>query len=489
MNAKRNLLAVALLLPALALTPVPAAPAVDRCLACHEDEPQGKAYLNDIHYQRGITCAGCHGGDPASDDAETAMSRARGFRGKLGKQDIVAVCGQCHGGADTPWRKRFGLANAVDSLAASVHGEALRGNPRGPQCVSCHGVHGIVPVTSPASPVHPTRVGKTCAGCHSDARYMREFNPGLPVDQYEKYVTSVHGQLNAKGDPKPATCVSCHSNHLVLKVKDPRSPVYATRIPGTCAKCHADAKYMARYRIPTSQYDDYRRSQHGIALLERSDLNAPACNACHGNHAAIPPGPASIVAVCGNCHQSNSELFNGSAHRAAFEKKGVAGCVGCHGNHFIDSPSDTLVAFSAASPCAKCHQDAAADPKAADIRRLKALVDSLSLGRADAEAALDRAERLGMDVSDAKYELKAAHQALVQARVAIHSFRVADVEKVARPGIEVIAVSKAAGEDAVREYHFRRQGLAVSTLIVTALVLLLYLKVKQIDRDQARAKD
>lgn len=487
MNAKRRLGALAVLATALHLgVAAGAAPAVgapvDQCFNCHEDEAQAKAYRSDIHYLRGVTCAGCHGGDATSDDQETAMSRARGYRGKLARKDIVAVCGQCHGAADTPWRKRFRLTNVVDSLTASVHGEALRGNERGPQCVSCHGVHDIVAVADPASPVHPLRVVRTCSGCHGDARYMRDFNPRLPVDQYEKYVTSVHGQRNARGDARPATCVSCHSNHLVLKAKDPRSPVYATRIPGTCAKCHSDAKYMASYGIPTDQFDGYRRSPHGVALLEKSDLNAPACNSCHGNHGATPPGAAAVVGLCGNCHQSNAELFEASIHRVAFEKKGIAGCVGCHGNHGIVTPTDSLITFAAGSPCVKCHTDDASDPKAGDIHHLRALLDSLSAGKADAEAALERAERLGMDVSDAKYTLKDAHQALVQARVAIHSFKVADIAAVARPGIRVTGEARAAGEAAVKEYHFRRQGLVVSTLIVTVVAILLYLKIRDMER-------
>jgi hypothetical protein len=489
MNATRSLLALAVLATALAALPADAArpaPGTDQCLSCHEDEAQAKAYRNDIHFQRGVTCAGCHGGDATSDDQDTAMSAARGFRGKIAKKDIVALCGQCHGAADTYWRREFRLTNVVDSLRASVHGEALRGNDRGPQCVSCHGVHNIAAVDDPASLVHPSRVAKTCAGCHSDSRYMRDFNPRLPVDQYDKYLTSEHGKLNAKGDPKPATCVSCHSNHLVLRVKDPRSPVYATRIPVTCSHCHSDAKYMASYRIPTDQFEKYRRSAHGIALMEKSDLNAPACNSCHGNHGAMPPDPSAIVAVCGNCHQSNAELFEASVHRDAFRKQNIAGCVGCHGNHFIASPSDSLVAFGPGAPCAKCHRDDASDRSAGDIRHLRALLDSLSVGKKDAEAALFRAEQLGMDVSDAKYALKDAHQALVQSRVAIHSFRVADLAAVARPGIGIIVGAKAAGEEAVHEFHFRRRGLAISTLIVTVVAVLLFLKILEMERGARR---
>jgi hypothetical protein len=471
------------------LAPVPAtAPATDRCYACHLDieSPEAKAYSRDVHFARGVGCADCHGGDPTTDDQDAGMSKAHGYLGKLRKSDIPKVCGKCHGPGENALQRRYKLTNVRDSLAAGAHGEALRASEKGPQCVSCHGVHDIAPVDHPRSPVHALAVAKTCGQCHSDARYMREFNPRLPVDQHVKYLTSQHGRLNAQGDPKPATCVSCHSNHLIHKVKDPRSPVYATRIPETCAGCHSDEKYMKGYKIPTNQLSEYRKSAHGVLLLEKSDLNAPACNSCHGNHAAIPPGPSAIVAVCGNCHQANAELFEKSSHRDAFAKRNLSGCVVCHGNHGIRTPTDALVTLDERSPCAKCHASVAADTSVASLHRIRGLLDSLNLGKREVERLLGDAEQLGMDVSDAAYELKGAHQALVQSRVAVHSFRVADLEAAARPGLDIVASVRKAGRAAIHEYHFRRQGLVVSTLIVTVLAVLIYLKIRQLEKGEAQ---
>ena len=87
-----------------------------------------------------------------------------------------------------------------------------------------------------------------------------------------------------------------------------------------------------------------------------------------------------------------------------------------------------------------------------------------------------------MDVSDATYSLKDVNQSLVSSRVAIHSFRPAELAEAVRPGIHVISTARAAGLEAIHEYYFRRQGLAVSTLIVTLFVILLYLKIRQIER-------
>jgi cytochrome c553 len=479
-------LAALLLLAGMSVTVATAQPAsVDKCYACHVDSesPQAMKFKQDVHYQNGVGCADCHGGDPTSDDQDVAMSPAKGYKGKIKPAQIPELCGRCHGAGSNAFKQRFHLSNVADSLSAGAHGEALRANPAGPQCVSCHGVHDIAKVSDPRSLVHPAHVAKTCAGCHSNALYMRQFNPGLPVDQYEKYLTSLHGKKNAAGDPKPATCVSCHSNHMIVKVKDPRSPVYAMRIPETCGKCHSNAKYMAQYHIPTDQLAKYKSSQHGIALLQKSDLNAPACNSCHGNHGAAPPGAASVVAVCGNCHQTNEELYQKSAHKEVFAQKKLSGCVVCHGNHGIKAPSDDLVAFLPPSPCAQCHTQDGSDKDAAAIVHIRGLLDSLEVGQKEALARLDKAEQLGMDVADQKYELKDVHQALVLSRVAVHSFKVSEVADVARPGIAIVAAAKKSGDEAVHEYFFRRQGLAVSTLIVTLLVVLLYLKIRQIDKE------
>ncbi|HYJ32149.1 MAG TPA: cytochrome c3 family protein [Candidatus Binatia bacterium] len=474
--------------PAPAATAAPKGPA-DQCYACHveQDTPAATAYKNDVHHAVGVTCAGCHGGDPTTDDQDAAMSKAKGFAGVPKKDQIPAMCGKCHGPAQGPgnaFQTRFKLDNVLADFKESIHGHALAGNPKGPQCVSCHGIHEIARVTDARSPVHPTHVVDTCAKCHSDATYMRDFSPTLPVDQKEKYLTSVHGKRHAAGDPKVATCVSCHSNHRILQAKDPRANVYPTNVPKTCARCHGDAKYMAGYGIPTSQYSDYVQSVHGKALLVKTDLNAPACNSCHGNHGAAPPGVSSVIAVCGRCHQMNQELYERSAHRAVFEGKKLPGCVVCHGNHKVQPASDQIVSFDPPSPCAQCHVNTPADKAAPDIQRLRLVLDSLSTGQVAALAVLDRAENLGMDVSDARYSLKDVNQSAVQARVAIHSFKVKEVQEAARPGIAIIAQARTAGQEAVHEYGFRRQGLAVSTLIVTFLVILLWLKIRDIEKKQ-----
>src|SRR6266542_3714522 len=153
-----------------------------------------------------------------------------------------------------------------------------------------------------------------CGKCHSDANLMKRFNPSLRVDQEREYYTSVHGKLLKSGETRVATCISCHSVHGIRAITDPLSSVYPSNVAETCSKCHASADYMRGFKIPSDQFDNYKKSVHAKALYDKQDLSAPTCNDCHGNHGATPPGIASVANVCGQCHARQAELFQTSPH-------------------------------------------------------------------------------------------------------------------------------------------------------------------------------
>ena len=168
------------------------------CIVCHStlDGPLAapiKVIESDIHFQAGLGCADCHGGDP-HDDSMDAMSPKKGFRGAPKKAQIPEFCGRCH----------------------------------------------------------------------SDATYMRHFNPKVRTDEQSEYVTSVHGKRLKQGDQKVATCVDCHSVHDIQAVSDTRSPVYPTNVAATCSRCHSDTEKMKEYKIPTGLYVD---EQRGISVV------------------------------------------------------------------------------------------------------------------------------------------------------------------------------------------------------------------------------
>ena len=235
-------------------TPPPAAKAAEKageplaakpnnCLFCHgnKDVWEGdqlrlyvteKDFGRDLHWARGLRCADCHGGNPAAEQVNQAHAQEDGFR-------------------NLRQRRADGTKDY-------------------------------------SKPPEPANVVKLCGECHANIQFMKQYNPSPRVDQLNEYWTSGHGQrLKEAADPKVATCVACHGRphgtgrdqgaYGVLAVKSLDSPVYVKNVAKTCAKCHSDEKRMAGYQyhgrpIGHTQYEDWRQSVHGKALLEKDDL-------------------------------------------------------------------------------------------------------------------------------------------------------------------------------------------------------------------------
>ncbi|MGC2828242.1 MAG: cytochrome c3 family protein [Candidatus Acidiferrum sp.] len=259
------------------------------CLDCHSvlDPPlqvTEAQFSQDIHAQKGLTCASCHGGDPTKADME-AMSKAAGFRGKIERSQIPALCGSCHSNATL--MKQYNPRLRTDQLSeyqTSVHGKLLaKGDTKVAVCIDCHGVHDLRPPSDSRSKVYPLNVAQTCARCHADAAYMKPY--GIPTDQFEKYRTSVHYQAMAvRGDLSAPTCTSCHGNHGA-------APPGVDSVKGVCSNCHVFQAQM------------YDKSSHK-AVFQSAGL--PGCVVCHSNHAITHPTDAKLgtgpQGVCMQCH-------------------------------------------------------------------------------------------------------------------------------------------------------------------------------------------
>lgn len=109
-------------------------------------------------------------------------------------------------------------------------------------------------------------------------------------------------------------------------------------------------------------------------------------------------------------------------------------------------------------------------------------IDRLKNGYEKAYTLLNNAEHAGMEVSQPLFELNEAKTSLIKARAAIHSFDQPTLNKEVEPGLKVVEKSQARGVKALEELQFRRNGLAVSALIIFALVVGLILKIRQMER-------
>lgn len=383
-------------------------------------------------------------------------------------------CLDCHGGLDDE------LKAPVAAFAADVHAQF------GLSCADCHGgdptQDDIDKAKGKTFKGAPRRqdVPQFCGGCHADAAAMRTFNPGLRTDQLSQYWTSRHGQRLKSGDTKVAVCTDCHGVHGIQSAKFPKSTTFPWNIPQTCGRCHGDQDYMAPYKLPTGQLDDYRASVHAKALYEKKDLSAPVCNDCHGNHGAFPPSLTSVASVCRQCHPSTGELFMKSPHKQAFDDLGVGECEACHGHHKILPPSTALIGTDEHAACVQCHDKGSTGYEtAAEFRRE---LDGFESGFGIAEGLLALARRKGVEVSDAEFRLKEVKTLLVSAENLTHGLDRAKVAKAVTDGEKALAEVRLAGQKALDEALFRRRGLAVITGLLALFALALALKLRRMSR-------
>jgi hypothetical protein len=392
-------------------------------------------------------------------------------------QVAESSCKACHGALSDER-----LARPVQDMTGDIHAD------NGFDCVACHGgdaqeagMSAMDPARGYIGVPQGRQVVRVCGRCHSDAQFMRQYNPSLRVDQVTEYYTSVHGQrLRDDNDTRVATCADCHPAHSIIPPSNPNSSVNPLNVVETCGRCHADAETMEPYGIPTDQREKYQRSIHWEMMSVEGDLSAPTCNDCHGNHGAAPPGVGWVGNVCGQCHTVMGELFAESFHSQVLAMLGRPGCATCHRNHEIQAVGDELLGVGEGTACGMCH--AGSDTGGTVAASMRSLLDSLSAEFEAADSVLARAEHAGMEVSEAQFGLSDATTALIRARTAVHSFSLEAVREEVEAGREVTASAYARGQQALRDLQFRRTGLAVSVAIILALILGLVLKIRQVER-------
>jgi len=273
------------------------------CVSCHGqiDAEMVGALANDVHFQKGLSCHDCHGGNPASgiDDPALAHDKKKGWTGKPSRLQVPGLCARCH--ADAAFMKRFNPHLRVDQLSeyrTSVHGKKnAEGDPRPAICVDCHGVHGIRAVSDPRSSVYPTNLAPTCARCHASADVMKPYN--LATNQYESYRTSVHAKaLHDKGDLSAPTCNDCHGSHGAV-------PPGVGAVANVCGSCHGREATLFRETEAKKKMD--------LSLCIQ-------CMVCHDNHAVQPPKPEMLgvgpQSTCTGCHSPGDPEYQMAADMA-----------------------------------------------------------------------------------------------------------------------------------------------------------------------------
>jgi hypothetical protein len=239
---------------------------------------------------------------------------------------------------------------------------------------------------------------------------------------------------------------------------------------------------MSQFRLPSNVYEEYAASVHGKALLERGDRSAPACNDCHGNHGATPPGVKVVAQVCRECHINYAEYYLSSPHNAAFAEMGFSECVECHNNHRIELPTDAWLGGGENSNCGLCHVPDEDDRGYQVAEAFKTMIDSLKTRYENATELVHTAEAKGVEVSEAKFALNDIHDTLLKSRTLIHTFNEDSVRAVAVQGLAAAEATIMVGQQAHAEFQSRYWFWIISTIVILALILAIYLKLKEIER-------
>jgi predicted CXXCH cytochrome family protein len=235
------------------------------CVQCHAnlgDYPHptfAAENRRDLNVQLYAACQRCHPGEyERTLDSAHEQARSQGI-------DEAAICTDCHGAHDTrritdvdsgellpdvrawvPQTCSLCHSAIYEKYLTSVHGGSLldEGNPDVPTCIDCHGVHDI---EDPRTTTFRLQSPNLCAGCHTDAVLMAEYE--LSTDVLETYVADFHGTtvtLFEKQSPDAETnkpvCFDCHGVHDIKRTDDPAKGLQVREnLQSRCQLCHPDA--------------------------------------------------------------------------------------------------------------------------------------------------------------------------------------------------------------------------------------------------------
>ncbi len=425
------------------------------------------------------TCATCH--------RQQAETFAHSVHAKL-------PCQQCHGGSDSydlPLEEvNKYLSTSGTAAPAFDHGSSFRGRPERSQ------------------------IPEACGTCHADVERMNPY--GLRTDQLARYWTSGHGKtLKGKGDQRVAVCIDCHGTHGVLPAKNPDSRTHPFNVPGVCATCHANQSLMAEYGLAHQVVDEYRRSVHGKLLFGQQDTGAPTCATCHGNHSAMPPGFASVGAVCGQCHEHTEQYFAETIHAEQIEHKA---CVICHGGgegrhfHLIERmtkpagmmiqryaslletepdpspeqiteaihPEPKRIITRALAVCTDCHEEIEEDESLAEVFTLIAQIDEAERYYVKTARRLDETAQGVLLVENQRFKFEDAKTHLIELAPLHHAL---DKQRLAEKADELRLVCdqvNAELDDLQRGLRWRYWALIPVWAFAIAFAAVLYAKYRQL---------
>jgi len=186
-----------------------------------------------------------------------------------------------------------------------------------------------------------------------------------------------------------------------------------------------------------------------------------------------------IANVCGSCHGREATLFRDAEMSRNMNLEACIQCAVCHSNHAIERPTIDMLGTHPGSTCGGCHLEGDAGWKAAGTMRES--LERIGARLGEARDLLDRAGRAGVEVGPDRFALQEADDSLIEARVLVHGFDLDKFGETAAKGLAAAEAGIAAGERAFAELRYRRVGLALSLIVIAAVILALALVIRGIE--------
>lgn len=333
----------------------------DICYQCHERMvPEGAASAHQVVVDG--QCTTCH--DPHAADNRMNLIRSGselcyGCHEELGRKvsdskfqhsPVKKDCLKCHNPHASSEHPAL-LVKSVPELCKTCHQtdkttfKNLHANYPVDQadCTSCHDTHGSSQAAMLYDNVHQPVSKGMCKQCHAApdaAEPLKLKQAGYESCQGCHY-DMVTDTLNLKRIHWPVVdgkgCLNCHTPHASATGSLLLKPQKAL-----CAGCHTDT--MARQERSSTKHPPI------------DEGNCTACHAPHGSNNQFIMTRASVMDVCGDCHdwQTHSSHPIGEKVVDPRNKNSTVQCLSCHRSHGTEH-KHFLYFATTNELCIQCH--------------------------------------------------------------------------------------------------------------------------------------
>ncbi|MGD8327981.1 MAG: cytochrome c3 family protein [Acidobacteriota bacterium] len=439
----------------------------------------------DINVATCVSCHGVHGIRRPTDPLAPVYPTA-----------VAETCSNCHASAEhmAGYTLENGDPLPIDQYARwqeSVHAAAMfeREDLSAPTCNDCHGNHG-------ANPPGLDSIAFVCGQCHGrEATIFRNSPKRAGFERHNEYLADAgsDGCAACHDAPEPQAtltgitqfgeCEACHGNHGVVRP----TLSFLSPLPETpCAFCHGDG-------TGSSEGVHVVESEEHLAMFRQTRDGLLAQAADRGLEDGERYDWLVDRALELPNHTLGTQEDGTLARRPEFDRLFTKFRIG-KTSYTYEDPTTGEQVRAPILRCANCHasQEILGDD-AIGMRTAGQILGNmreLTSRTASAERVLLSARRGGVETGEAGLEVDRAVDAQISLEVLLHTFNVSeggDFLAAHAEGMQHADAALAAGQSALAELLYRRQGLAVALGLILLVLIGLALKIRQLSAEEADA--